>query len=72
MTQSLAELIERARNIRMSPQELEAQRQSFAYGNAKIENNDITREIVAQAAQDLSEGKVRIVEMAGPVETVRK
>ncbi len=30
----------------MSPEELQAQRRSFAYGNTKIENDLITREMV--------------------------
>ena len=72
MNPSLEELIERARSVRMSPRELEAQRQSFAYGNAKIENNDITREIVAQAAMDLSSGKTQTVEIPASAEIARK
>lgn len=47
-------LIERARAVTMSPQEQEEQRRSFAYGNTKIENELITREIVDQAAEELA------------------
>jgi len=50
MTRSLQELIEKARVIQMSEHEQEEQRRSFAYGSAKIENDDITREIVDEAA----------------------
>jgi hypothetical protein len=49
----LAALIQRARSLRMSPDEAEAQRQSFAYGNTKIENDLITREMVAERAEAL-------------------
>ena len=44
------DIIERAKEIRMSPEDAEAQRRSFAYGNAKAENDDVTREMVDRAA----------------------
>lgn len=47
-------LIERARSIRMSPTQREEQRRSFAYGTAKIENDNITRETVKRAAESLA------------------
>ena len=50
MTESLKDLIDRTRNTRMTPVQAEAQRRSFAYGNAKIENDRITRSMVDQAA----------------------
>lgn len=50
MTRNLEELIEKARAVKMSEREQEDQRRSFAYGSAKIENDDITREIVNDAA----------------------
>lgn len=46
MTDQLARLIEAARNRPFPPEEREAQRRSFAYGNTKIENDLITREMV--------------------------
>ena len=46
MSDHLQMLIEAARSYRMSPEELQAQRRSFAYGNTKIENDLITREMV--------------------------
>jgi hypothetical protein len=49
MTKDLQELIERARKIEMTPDQVTAQRQSFAYGNTHIENNRITREMIAEA-----------------------
>jgi hypothetical protein len=36
----------------MSPEQLRAQRRSFAYGNTAIENPDVTRDIVARADAD--------------------
>ena len=35
-TKTLDELIERSRDISMSPEQLRAQRRSFAYGNTTI------------------------------------
>jgi len=49
MTNELQELIERARKIEMTPEQVTAQRQSFAYGNTHIENDRITRQMVAEA-----------------------
>ena len=42
MSEELDELIEMARTIRMTPEQAERQRRSFAYGNVKIENDSIT------------------------------
>jgi hypothetical protein len=53
MTEKLATLIEMARSVRMSASESEQQRRSFAYGNTKIENERITREIVDEQAETL-------------------
>ena len=50
-------LVGRARRIEMTPPEKEAQRRSFAYGNANIENSAVTRDIVAKAATELAEEK---------------
>jgi len=47
MTQELIELVERAKKIEMTPAQLQEQRRSFAYGNTHIENDRITREMVA-------------------------
>jgi len=49
MTEELERLVEAARSHRMSEAEREAQRRSFAYGNAKIENDRITWEMVVEA-----------------------
>ncbi|MGI4854782.1 MAG: hypothetical protein ACRYF4_12145 [Janthinobacterium lividum] len=48
MSPELQALIEAARNRPFTEAEREAQRRSFAYGNAKIENDRITREMVAE------------------------
>lgn len=57
MTEKLSVLIERARAVKMSPGDQEEQRRSFAYGNTKIENDRITREIVDEAAEALKRAK---------------
>lgn len=44
-------LIERAKQIRFSKEEREIQRRSFAYGNAKTENDRVTRAMVDIAAE---------------------
>jgi hypothetical protein len=54
MSDHLNELIQAARSIKMTPQQEEAQRRSFAFGNTNIENERITRETVDQAAQELA------------------
>ncbi len=53
MIDKLATLIEKARAVRMSARESEQQRRSFAYGNTKIENERITREMIDQQAEAL-------------------
>ncbi len=61
MTTELNELIEKSRQLGMTAGEKEAQRRSFAYGSAKIENEYVTREMVDNAAQKigLASGKQR-------------
>jgi hypothetical protein len=51
VTDHLAELIERARSVKMTKAEKEAQRNSFAYGNAGFENPRITRQMVEEQAK---------------------
>jgi hypothetical protein len=48
MTEKLEDLVERTRKITMSSQQIREQRRSFAYGNTHIENERITREMVAE------------------------
>jgi hypothetical protein len=47
MTKDLQELVDLTRKIEMTPDQLREQRRSFAYGNTHIENDRITREMVA-------------------------
>jgi hypothetical protein len=51
---SLDRLIELARSIDMTEAQREAQRRSFVYGNTKIENDRITRELVDEQADLLA------------------
>lgn len=51
--QEVQELLKRAKIVRMTPEQKEQQRQSFAYGNAKIENSRISRESIRKAAEIL-------------------
>jgi len=50
------EMIDRARRIPVSAEEAEQQRRSFAYGNAKTENDAVTREMVDRAAEKHPKG----------------
>ena len=54
MNESLKVLLQRARSVEMTPQEKERQRRSFAYGNAKIENDHVTREMIDEAAEKIA------------------
>lgn len=51
MTDKIQPLLDAARKVRMSSDEIEEQRVSFAYGNTKIENDRITRETVLKEAE---------------------
>ena len=51
MTERLKDLIEKAKGVRMSEADREEQRRSFAYGNAHIENERVTRQMVDDAAE---------------------
>jgi hypothetical protein len=57
MTKELQELVERARKIEMTVEQATAQRQSFAYGNTHIENERITREMIAEADRKIVQQK---------------
>ena len=54
----LDEIILRAKSVKMTPGQEEAQRRSFAYGNTNIENENITRHTIDEAAEAL-EGRER-------------
>lgn len=47
---SLSRMIELARSVKMTEEQWEEQRRSFAYGNAAFENPNITREMIDEAA----------------------
>jgi hypothetical protein len=53
MSPELNELIEMARRVQMSDDERQEQKISFAYGNTKFENEDITWDTVRKAAEEL-------------------
>lgn len=53
MSENLQKLIDASRGRQMSDAEKEAQRRSFAYGNAHIENHRVTREMVDEAAEKI-------------------
>ncbi len=55
MTAKLKELLEAAKTEKLSPDQREEQRRSFAFGNTKIENPRITRETVDKEAEKLKE-----------------
>ena len=50
MTTSIEQLVKEARNVTMTEPEKVEQRISFAYGTTKIENDNITRDMVKNAA----------------------
>ncbi|HMK90239.1 MAG TPA: hypothetical protein VK446_11480 [Methylocystis sp.] len=54
MTAALEELIAKARTVEMTEAQLREQRLSFVYGNTHIENDRITREMVAEADEKVS------------------
>jgi hypothetical protein len=55
MTNEMKQLLDAARKIVMTDNDKEEQRRSFAYGSAKIENDDVTREMVDKAAERLGQ-----------------
>jgi len=55
MSDELERLLEAARYRPLTPSEQEKQRRSFAYGNANIENDRVTRETIDEQAEELKE-----------------
>jgi len=53
MGKELKRLLEAARRVHMTREQAEEQRRSFAYGNAGLENDLITREMVDEQADKL-------------------
>ena len=57
MSEQLEKLLAMAKNVRMSPEDQEKQRRSFAYGNARIENQHITWDHIEKAAESVPKTK---------------
>lgn len=55
MDEKLKALIEAAKSVVMTREDVEKQRESFAYGNTHIENSRITRKTIAVAAKKLKD-----------------
>jgi hypothetical protein len=55
MSEDLETLIAAANHVPFSTTEKEEQRRSFAYGNARIENNLVTRATINEQAERLSQ-----------------
>lgn len=53
MSKELEYLLQAARRHTFTPAEKEEHRRSFAYGNTKIENPRITRELIDREADNL-------------------
>ena len=53
MSKELEALIAAARKVQLTPEQVEEQRRSFAYGNTRFENDNVTREAIDQAAEAL-------------------
>ncbi len=54
MNEILNKLLELAKTAEPSPEHREAQRRSFAYGNAAFENDLVTREMIDREAEKLA------------------
>ncbi len=55
MTGALEALIAKARKVQMTDTQLREQRLSFVYGNTHIENERITRQMVAEADRKVAD-----------------
>jgi hypothetical protein len=63
MTKDLEELVELAKKISMAPDQATEQRRSFVYGNTHIENERITREMVAEADAKVTADEETIIKV---------
>ncbi|MFT4185499.1 MAG: hypothetical protein QM636_26650 [Rhizobium sp.] len=54
MNEPLKRLIEAAKHVSQTGQDIELQRRSFAYGNTHFENELITREMVDRVADQMA------------------
>lgn len=66
MTDDLAILLKKARSSIMTQGEFEAQRRSFAYGSANIENEHVSRETVRIAAVEIENRRTQTVSLRDP------
>lgn len=57
MSTDLKRLLDAAKETELTSSEKEAQRRSFAYGNTKIENDRVTRDLVDREAERLGNGQ---------------
>ncbi len=48
---NLSRLVELAKGVRMNDEQRNEQRNSFVYGNTKIENSDVTYELVEEISR---------------------
>jgi hypothetical protein len=55
MSTDLQFLIERARSYKMTGEEREEQARSFAYGNTRLDNDNITRADIDEAARTMKD-----------------
>ncbi|MET4118884.1 hypothetical protein ABIB85_005513 [Bradyrhizobium sp. JR1.5] len=55
---NLSRLVELAKGVHMNDEQRNEQRNSFVYGNTKIENSNVTRELVDEIARSLREESV--------------
>ena len=54
MADKLMALLDRLKSTRMTREQKEEQRRSFAYGNSKIENDRITRRTIDREAEAMA------------------
>lgn len=55
MSRELRKLVDMAREVEMTSEQLREQRRSFVYGNTHIENEKITRALVAEVDEALED-----------------
>jgi hypothetical protein len=51
--EGIEELLARAKDVHMTPEEEEEQRRSWAFGNTALSNPAVTREIVDEATEKI-------------------
>lgn len=57
--EQLQRLMDKAKTITMTSAQRESQRRSFAFGNANIENERVTRELVDEVASSMANKEKR-------------